>query len=248
MARLIASSGHSGIAGKASSRPDSEVFAAHDRFLREPCGVVASQEREKAFGFAVEPQGLLASPERTLLPPSLVIYDPCHNYWANGIVAQEILSFCKAMKRKTAFSLQLIQNAVKAGRWTRCWMKRSKGETPSWTARLFESIFWEGKVYKRTASARMAVFPLLLFYAEWLVATEDTVRQEFESLRAPQRCASVLRKLNKPRSPGDDFAANCRELQKEQAAHHAAFTLAYPGGAQPFVNHVCDIDICHMYI
>ena len=83
---------------------DAEVFAAHDRFLREPCGVVATQEREKACGFAVEPpQGLLASSERTLplLPPSLAIYDPCHNYWANGIVAQEILSFCKAMERTT---------------------------------------------------------------------------------------------------------------------------------------------------
>ena len=147
---------------------DGELFALYDQFLSEVCrSEAARKERDKLFGFAVAPQALLAQPDaRALLPPSCVLFDPCHNYFANGVVSSELLLFRAEMEQKSQFSLEMLREAVVASGWKRCYKDRSG---KAWAGRLFEAVFWEGSLYKNSAAACMDAFALLAYYAEQLM-------------------------------------------------------------------------------
>ena len=210
---------------------DRDLFATYDELLTQPCTTdAAPKERNMVLGFAVEPRSLRARPEREALPPSCVLFDPCHIYYANGIVASELVLFKGAMEAKTAVTLALIKGAVAKSSWRRCWQKRSHGETAYWKSHLFYDVFWVGSLFKGNASSCMALLPLWLQYAQELFSEEPALAAEMASLEALARCGRALARLR--RAP-EGVAALVAELEAAQAQHQAAFCIAYPGKSRP---------------
>ena len=134
------------------------------------------------------------------------------------------------MEAKTAVTLALIKGAVAESSWRRCWQQRSHGETACWKSRLFYDVFWEGSLFKGSASSCMALLPLWLQYAQELFSEEPALAAEMASLEALARCGSARARLR--RAP-EGVAALVAELEAAQAQHQAAFCIAYPGKSRP---------------
>ena len=75
----------------------------------------ATRKHRKGFslGYNLDPHGLLHCPiARNMLPVRQVLYDTCHNYFANGIGSQEIILFQEALTKHTAVTREAIQKSV----------------------------------------------------------------------------------------------------------------------------------------
>ncbi|CAE7569148.1 unnamed protein product, partial [Symbiodinium microadriaticum] len=214
---------------------DADLFAVYDDMLQNPCATVAARkERDKFLGFAVEPHSLLAHLDmRSRYPPSMALFDTCHNYFSNGVVSSELLLFRNYMEEQSNVTLATLQETVAQSQW------QSRDSKPDIRSRLFQAPFWEGTQCKHDATVTWLALRLLLYYAEQLLQDVPSLSLQLRSLQALHRCCQVLDDLRSGCSAdgcaesSERFLAAMAELEAAQLQHQAAFNLAYPGASRP---------------
>ena len=206
----------------------------YDRLLVTVPGLSKArrEEEERVLGFTVDPSTLLASPTaRDLLSLSKVVLDSMHIYYSNGIAAQELLLLQRALEAKVGISLEQLCNSAQEVSWI---CQSLKFRPPSARKRLFHESFWQGNLYKGSASAVWFLLPLVCFYASQL-ATYETL-PELESFHALMDVVKCLKDLRRGlRSPLDlpslqkkhfDLYLRCYGETEVRPKHHLALHLS----------------------
>ena len=126
----------------------------------------ATRKHRKGFslGYNLDPHGLLHCPiARNMLPVRQVLYDTCHNYFANGIGSQEIILFQEALTKHTAVTREAIQKSVCEVDW-KCSLDKLNSQAAR--KKLFQAAYFTGTVHKGSATHCWYLLPLLCFYGE----------------------------------------------------------------------------------
>ena len=122
------------------------------------------ENTEKGLGYNLDPHGLLHCPiARNMLPVRQVLYDTCHNYFANGIGSQEIILFQEALTKHTAVTREAIQKSVCEVNW-KCSLDKLNSQAAR--KKLFQAAYFTGTVHKGSATHCWYLLPLLCFYGE----------------------------------------------------------------------------------
>ena len=210
-----------------------ELNAVYDKMLATVPGLPKREreEQERVLGFTVHPTTVLASTQaRGLLSLDKVVLDSMHVYFSNGICAQELVLLQASLEEKVGITLQQLCNSVQEVEW-KC--QSLKFRPRSARKHLFHDAYWQGNVYKGSASAVWYLLSLTGYYASKL-ATYDTVPklQSFEALLAVVRCLKDIRRGWG--SPSDlpalqrkhfDLFLSCYGEAEVRPKHHLALHL-----------------------
>ena len=97
---------------------DASIFQVIDDMCGTEWTVKAHlEEHEKCCGFKLNKNGLLASPQRELLPPSKVLGDPMHAYWSKGLCSYEATSLATRLSKVLGVSLKSLRAACSTMPW-----------------------------------------------------------------------------------------------------------------------------------
>ena len=165
-----------------------ELRGIYDDFLTRSLHATkaARKEQETQFGFSLHSKSLLADLQaRSMLPVEKVIYDSCHMYFSNGIVAAEVNLLVKQMNQQPGTMLSDLQRSVREVRWN---CSQDSFTSPGSRAFLFHDSLFEGNFYKGGASKTWCLLPLLHYYAFVLTSTE---------LEQSMKCFSALLQAGK---------------------------------------------------
>ena len=188
------------------------------------------QFREKICGFRFLPGSVWdCAVSRRLLPISICTTDAMHCYWSNGIASAEINLFWKAALKATGLEGGCVREAVLQTNFQRPSGRKKHGETRYWTGRLFTRSFFEGDLYKGSASQTVALLTLLCWFAKRLWARVDALRPQLASLLALHSCCQVLLTIS--------HTHRHDALQRLQQEHQVLFNAAYPGRCRPKHHH-----------
>ena len=136
-----------------------------------------------------------------------------HNYFANGICSSEMLAFQERFSKTTGFTLKDLQQSVHEV----AWVCRDKSfRAPSSRSWLFNEQFWQGEMYKGSASQTYFALPLLVHYGNLLTNVDDLPC--LESLNALYQ---VVLELKKCRRGCGDYT----QLESSQGHHQRLFIL-----------------------
>lgn len=199
---------------------DDDIFRQADQMMR-PCTRKALEEQEIAAGITFEPESLLWSPERRLLPPSEIVYDYMHIYLANGICSWEVQLFLNKVYECTHVTRESLQSAALASEWRGL---KSSGKTKTYVKNLFEERMFGENLYKGQAHQTAAILPLIKYYCDELFASSlpEAICKSFNCL------VSIVQFV---REGQNGFAAvddrTRVHLDKLQRMHHLYFGKAY---------------------
>ena len=144
-----------------------------------------------------------------------------HNYFANGICSSEMLAFQERFSKTTGFTLKDLQQSVHEV----AWVCRDKSfRAPSSRSWLFNEQFWQGEMYKGSASQTYFALPLLVHYGNLLANVDDLPC--LESLNALYQ---VVLELKKCRRGCGDYT----QLESSQSHHQRLFMLHHEGQERP---------------
>ena len=205
-----------------------------DSTLRGPARTKAAlKELQTVSGVTLDGTTLLANAgARAILPYRKVLFDSGHLYWSNGIVSLELILFANRMQEKTRYRLQDLANLASDFSWEPCYERRKHGVTNWFRKRLFHAGFWEGAMYKGSATQTLLLFPLFLYLADRALSNEQRMQDELRCLWALHRCVQVLFQLqmdsrNSGGPPSNNFRAITRQLQVAQQDHQKLVNLVY---------------------
>ena len=146
-------------------------------------------------------------------------YDSMHDYWSNGIVAQELGLWYSNLCCFTKKDIQHVCSYVSFG-WKP--VKNSQGENSGNPCHHFDGKLWKvGQDFRGDASACLLVLPLVVAYSEEMLrSTVPDMEPMLDSLQALYAVCICLQKAKI-----DD--KHVRPLQNLQAKHMCKFQLAY---------------------
>ena len=190
----------------------------------------ALKELQTVSGVTLDGTTLLANAgARAILPLRKVLFDSGHLYWSNGIASLELVLFLNRMQEKTHVRLQDIADLATGFSWSSCYEKKQHGVTDWFRKRLFHAPFWEGVMYKGSATQTLLVFPLFLYLVDQVLSNVQAMQQELRCFWALCSCVRLLSLVQvAARSGGGPQAsALTRQLQQEQQRHQELFNLVY---------------------
>ena len=199
---------------------DQDFWDANDELARAKplLGPGKFKELEKRLGLNYNPDGigLDRSLRSHFRPNSTLTYDPMHCFY-QGTVAQELLMFLKAAKKKCSIEYQHVRMFFQAD-----WKASNYRKIPHemFSDRREENI--DDKL-KATASEVMSALPLFMHFVEVVVAPKfgEILRSELASLRSLHDVTSLLRRAKNLGSVTEE------ELTAAQRQHHIDFVQAY---------------------
>ena len=145
---------------------------------------------ETLFGFHIMTESVLGcAVARKVLPLRKVMYDTLHNYYANGILALEVLLLLGKVEELTGIGLPEIRSSLMDVTWQ---TSSAAFRAPSARRFLFHDKLWQGDFYKGSASQLYQLLPLFCYYVHMLMPMDSPYVLCFDALmRAPRRATHI---------------------------------------------------------
>jgi hypothetical protein len=197
-----------------------DIFQQCDRMMA-PCTRKAMDAQEIATGITFDPETLLWSPVRTLMPPSEIIYDVMHVYLINGIASWEVHLLANKVYECTRVTRESFQSAVMASQWKGM---KSSGKTENYIKNLFEERMFGESLFKGQAHQTSSIVPLIRYYMEELFerSLPEFVCKSFKCLG---NIVKFIREVQNGLVAIDERTRT--HLDKLQRMHHIYFGKAY---------------------
>eukprot|EP00438_Fugacium_kawagutii_P013035 Skav208328 [mRNA] locus=scaffold1961:115781:117235:+ [translate_table: standard] len=213
-----------GASSSFTANKDSDIFFDCDRLTQQTTRSMR-EHFEKCSGITYDPDSLMFSAVRHCMPPSKIIYDVMHLYFANGVASWEISLFIWTLQQFSDFKLYQLQALIATSGWKSF---RSSHKTTTYLKGLFaDKMFsddWTN--YKGQAHQTSAALSLLMFFFEVEFRQRDLIPDAaVSSFRALYKCASYIRELQYKLGPVD--VQEMQLLDNLQRSHQDCFQKAY---------------------
>ena len=139
-----------------------------------------------------------------LIPPQRVLYDAQHCFFAKGIVNVELGLFLQAVAEASAFTTTELADALAKHAW--------QGQDFTVKQALSSKLLQCGGEYRGKASETMSVLPLVVYFAERLLARSELLQSNLRSLQLLCRVCTYVRYIKQ--SQDKVAAGEMLELQK----------------------------------
>jgi len=204
---------------------DTEIFSAIDQLA-----TITSKKRleqlEKSSGINFRPHGFWNDPAvRDRLPPSHVLGDPMHIFWANGTMSSEINLFMMAFQNRFDNVAILTDALLGIG-----FESAGTSARTAHVKKLLNHKLFQGPVYKGSARECASVIWLIWFAIQTLLVGKNVLQDEVASFSA---CIELCRTI-RPLVYSTTVTENDALLFSSQVdRHQRAFNVAYPDETRP---------------
>ncbi|CAE7234491.1 unnamed protein product [Symbiodinium sp. CCMP2592] len=191
-----------------------EKLKEYLQHLRQLPNQAQLERAQTLLGWRYVPQSLPCR-QPDLIPPQRVLYDGQHCFYVNGIVNVELGLFLDAALEAGALKKTAeLADALAKHAWQGQGMR---------VARLLSSkLLQSGGEYRGKASETMSVLPLVVFFAERVLAPCELLRDNVRSLQLLCRISNYVRFLKQSR---DKAAA--RDMLQLQKKHLELYEKCY---------------------
>ena len=204
---------------------DPDIFSAIDHLA-----TIASKKRleqlEKSSGISWRPHGFWNDPAvRDRLPPSHMLGDPMHIFWANGTMSSELNLFMMAFQKRFG-SMGLLTDALLGIGFE----SAGKGAKTAHVKKLLNHQLFQGAMYKGSARDCASVMWLIWFAIQTLLIGEKVLQSEIASFSACIELCRTIRRLAYSITVTENDALL---FSSQVDRHQHAFNVAYPDETRP---------------
>ena len=154
----------------------------------------AIKEAQTASGYVLSEHSLLANrAARAMLGFDKLYFDSAHIYWSNGLVAQELNAFKDSVHTKLNKTLEDYQTLALDRDWVAPYHARQHGVTRFFRKRLFLPAYWQGSLWKGSATQATFLLPLFLYVVNEVFQSEGKLAGELACLWLLFRRVRALR-------------------------------------------------------
>ena len=208
-----------------------EPYLVHAISQLDQTTLATKKARETLLGYNIDPHGIWGCPvSRNLLRLDVLCNDSMHCYYSNGICSAEIVLLLRAVQQHAGLGISQLEEAATSANWVRPYSNMGKTtESPYWCRRLWTKSFFEGEVYKGTATQTMALVALLRWLCVYVFSTYPALNRHVQCFLLLCSCVACLRKIA--------VTKDYNELARRQAKHHECFASLYGQALRPKHHH-----------
>ena len=204
---------------------DGDIFSAIDHLA-----TIVSKKRleqlEKSSGINWRPHGFWNDPAvRDRLPPSHMLGDPMHIFWANGTMSSEINLFMMAFQNRFG-NIGILTDALLGIGFE----SAGKGAKTVYVKKLLKHKLFQGAMYKGSARECASVMWLIWFAIQTLLIGKNVLQSAIASFSACMELCRTIRRLTYSTTVTENDALL---FSSQIDRHQQAFNVAYPDETRP---------------